>query len=199
MDTARHFMAVILVVILPLVLLFWTMIHLAPRFWQRQGMVVTYSAALVLLAVAGTLLYVWRLPFIGADLGTNWALFIPGAVIYSIGLVVDRNTRRHLDFRTFAGVPELKGEAGTLLQAGPFAVVRHPRYTMVLVGVLGWCLMTNHTGTYILGAVFTLGLWLVVRLEERDLHARFGQAYGDYSKRVPQLVPRFSDLGLFFK
>lgn len=199
MDQIREFMAIFLVIILPLVLLFWGMIHAAPRFWQGVGIAVTYSVALVVLAAATAILYLWGGDLIGADLGMNWVLFVPGAVLYAICLVVDRNTRRHLDFRTFAGVPELKGEAGELLQSGPFGAVRHPRYSMVLLGVLGWCLMVNYTGIYLLGVFFTIGLWLIVQMEERDLRRRFGTAYADYAGRVPQLVPRRDTVGLFLK
>lgn len=199
MDTMRHVMAEFLIVILPLVILFWGMVHIAPAFWRRRGMTVTYTVAFLLLACAAAALFYWRDAFLGRDLGTNWFLFVIGAVVYVIALVADRHTRRFLDFRTFAGVPELKGEAGTLLQSGPFAAVRHPRYTMVLVGVVAWSMMVNHTGTYALAALFALGLWGIVQLEERDLRQRFGAAYGDYAKRVPQLLPRLSDVGLFFK
>ncbi|MEM9731913.1 MAG: isoprenylcysteine carboxylmethyltransferase family protein [Pseudomonadota bacterium] len=192
-------MAIFLVIILPLVLLFWGMIHAAPRFWQRVGMAITYSVAFLALAAATVCLYLWRGELIGSDLGMNWLLFVPGAALYAICLIIDRNTRRHLDFRTFAGVPELKGEAGELLQSGPFGAVRHPRYSMVLLGVFGWCLMINYTGTYLLGVMFTFGLWLVVQLEERDLRRRFGKAYVAYARRVPQLLPRRDTVGLFLK
>ena len=53
-------------------------------------------------------------------------------------------------------------------------MVRHPRYLMVAIGVVGWTLMAQYTGVYAIGLASLAGLVLIVRLEERDLVARFG-------------------------
>lgn len=121
-------------------------------------------------------------------------MFAAGALVYGASFLLWRPIKKALDFSTFAGVPEVSGKKIELIQSGPFKLVRHPRYLMVGIGVLGWCLMANYAGVYAVGLASLAGLFLVVRLEERDLVARFGHAYLDYAKRVPQLIPTLESL-----
>ena len=51
--------------------------------------------------------------------------------------------------------------------------------------------LTNYLAMYILAVVVPLGLVLVARFEERELLDRFGEAYADYRRRVPTIIPRF--------
>jgi protein-S-isoprenylcysteine O-methyltransferase Ste14 len=38
-------------------------------------------------------------------------------------------------------------------------------------------------------AVFLLGTWIRVRIEERLLRATFGSRFDDYARKVPALIP----------
>jgi protein-S-isoprenylcysteine O-methyltransferase Ste14 len=38
-------------------------------------------------------------------------------------------------------------------------------------------------------ALFTLALWLLPILEERELVSHFGTGYSNYMKKVPRIVP----------
>jgi protein-S-isoprenylcysteine O-methyltransferase Ste14 len=76
----------------------------------------------------------------------------------------------------------------TLVQTGPFALVRHPMYSGGLVLALGWALYVQ--GWLTLGYVVALFVFLdgKSRREERWLAERFPE-YAAYQRRVRKLIP----------
>jgi len=65
-------------------------------------------------------------------------------------------------------------------------------FAIIWIGwLLSWMIAARATFTSILGAVaIVFGLWIKARLEERLLTTELGaNAYGDYRRRVPMLVP----------
>jgi protein-S-isoprenylcysteine O-methyltransferase Ste14 len=77
-----------------------------------------------------------------------------------------------------------------VVDTGPYALVRHPIYTGLLLAALA----TAAAKGTVLGvagfAMLLLGLTLKARLEERWLEGELeGGAYADYRRRVPMLVP----------
>jgi protein-S-isoprenylcysteine O-methyltransferase Ste14 len=77
-----------------------------------------------------------------------------------------------------------------VIDTGPYALVRHPIYTGILLGVYATA-AAKGTIPGVLGALLvTLGLWMKARLEERWLHQELDPgAYEDYRRRVPMLIP----------
>jgi protein-S-isoprenylcysteine O-methyltransferase Ste14 len=76
----------------------------------------------------------------------------------------------------------------TLIQTGPFALVRHPIYGGGIIAGLGWALCVQ--GWLTLGYAIVLFLFLDAksRLEEKWLAQRFPD-YADYQRRVHRLIP----------
>ena len=70
---------------------------------------------------------------------------------------------------------------------GPYRWVRHPIYSGILL--LFWCTPVLTADRLLLNVLWSG--WMIVGtiLEERDLTARFGDAYQDYQRRVPMLIP----------
>ncbi len=58
------------------------------------------------------------------------------------------------------------------------------------VGSVGWALILNYLGVYLMTAAVVMAIFFIVVLEERELRDRFGDAYLEYSKRVPRFIPR---------
>jgi protein-S-isoprenylcysteine O-methyltransferase Ste14 len=78
----------------------------------------------------------------------------------------------------------------TLVQTGPFAVVRNPIYVALFAFMVAMAVAFGHTRNLILGVpLYALGTWLRVTHEERLLRMQFGAAYDDYAARVKRFVP----------
>jgi protein-S-isoprenylcysteine O-methyltransferase Ste14 len=77
-----------------------------------------------------------------------------------------------------------------VIDSGPYALVRHPIYTGILLAVYA---TTAAKGT-VLGiaaaVLVTVGFWLKARLEERWLCTELGTGeYSAYRRKVPMLLP----------
>ena len=81
-------------------------------------------------------------------------------------------------------------EKHRLIETGPYAFVRHPIYTGLIIALLATAAI-EATLVALLGALLiVLGLWVKARAEERFLMTELGpDAYESYRRRVPMLVP----------
>ena len=80
--------------------------------------------------------------------------------------------------------------ARTLMTAGPFRFVRHPRYVSIILAKLASPLLL---GSSILAWIsLPMWIWLVLRripLEEAHVRKSFGPAYDAYAARTARLLP----------
>jgi protein-S-isoprenylcysteine O-methyltransferase Ste14 len=196
MERIRYVFAVLLVATIPPAVIWWYLVHPFVRFWRRLGPRVTLGVVGVAMVALMVALGMARDRLVGADLGTHWPLASTGVVCIGIALVMALGRRRYLTTRILAGFPELDTDGpGILLTEGPYAVVRHPRYLEVLAGVVGYALVANHVGGYVVAVLTLPALHFVVLLEERELAERFGAAYDAYRARVPRYIPRRRPMG----
>jgi protein-S-isoprenylcysteine O-methyltransferase Ste14 len=76
------------------------------------------------------------------------------------------------------------------VQSGPFRWVRHPAYLSMILEILGGCLILRAWWTMGLAyLIFFPVLVMRVRIEERALIEKFGDAYKRYRSAVPALIP----------
>jgi protein-S-isoprenylcysteine O-methyltransferase Ste14 len=192
MDTARYVVALIMLVAFPPGLVIWLLIHPFIGFWRRLGPGASYAVLVPVMAGLGGVAYGFQASLLAVEYGTRWPLVGLAVPLLLVSLVIRRHHRRHLDLGTLAGIPELTpgGRSGTLLTEGIYARVRHPRYLEALVGGLALALFANYLAGYVLVTGLVLTAAVVVRLEERELIARFGESYLEYSARVPRFWPR---------
>jgi protein-S-isoprenylcysteine O-methyltransferase Ste14 len=81
----------------------------------------------------------------------------------------------------------------TVVDIGPFSVVRNPLYVFSFIGIAGIGLQSGMVTVFaFLIAVFVLYYPRVVAREEAFLAHKFGDAYRDYTQRVPRWIPNFS-------
>ena len=192
MDTVRYAMGVFCMVVMPPAGMLWTFVHPLAWWWRKVGAVTTYLVILPVLVGFAVVLFRLRERLLGADLGTNWALIGVAGVFYALMVPIEIGYRKHLTFSTLIGLPELAktGTSGAkLLREGIYARVRHPRYLSVTLSLIGHALVANYVGVYLF-VLFLIpaGAW-TMWLEERELVQRYGLAYRDYQRDVPQLLP----------
>jgi protein-S-isoprenylcysteine O-methyltransferase Ste14 len=79
------------------------------------------------------------------------------------------------------------GATRTVIDSGPFARSRNPLYLGLLAGAAGVALLAGSSWALVaLPLEWALLRWGAVVPEERYLEAKFGEAYAEYSSRVPR-------------
>ncbi len=81
---------------------------------------------------------------------------------------------------------ELNWDPKVLLVRGPYAFSRNPMYVAELALWLGWTLFYGSLAVFVGFLVLGGAITWIVRREERDLEARFGEAYRQYKAAVPR-------------
>jgi len=191
-DAVRYWLALVTVMTLPPAIAHWLIVHPFVRVWRRAGSAVTYAVVFLVFAACGWAIFRARDWIMQVDYGTDPWLWLPAAACYGLAAWIQIQVRRHLRFRILVGLPELdpSGHGGKLLDEGPYARVRHPRYVAVLLGIVAAALFTDFLATYILIPVTAAGLAAIAWFEERELASRFGAGYEEYRRRVPMFIPR---------
>lgn len=77
-----------------------------------------------------------------------------------------------------------------VVRRGPYAIVRHPVYSGLLLHFAGACFATGNLGL-IAGTLLVSApaFYLRARREEALLRSELGAAYDEYAREVPMLVP----------
>jgi protein-S-isoprenylcysteine O-methyltransferase len=142
-----------------------------------------------LLAVAFDLLLVgWIRRAIGPRLlpESEW-LDLAASAMQVIGLGFAIWARLHIG-RNWSGTVELK-EGHALVRSGPYALVRHPIYTGLLLAVLGKAVEHADLAGLMAFALLAFEWKRKSLLEERVMVERFGAEYEEYRREVKGLVP----------
>jgi protein-S-isoprenylcysteine O-methyltransferase Ste14 len=156
----------------------------------RREPVESRLAHVIPLALAVVLVSVPRVRFAG--LGervlpmAEWP-FWAGAALTAGGMVFTVWARIHIG-RNWSGIVTIK-EDHELVTAGPYAIVRHPIYTGLLLAIAGSALARAEWRGILAGLIAFGALWRKLRFEERWLRVQFGEAYLQYCRRVAALVP----------
>jgi methanethiol S-methyltransferase len=82
---------------------------------------------------------------------------------------------------------EKKPKEIPLTISGPYRFVRHPLYLFVLLMI--WSNPYLTLDRLLFNVLWTVWIYIGALLEERDLVADFGEAYGEYKRKVPMLIP----------
>jgi protein-S-isoprenylcysteine O-methyltransferase Ste14 len=80
-------------------------------------------------------------------------------------------------------------EGHELIRSGPYALVRHPIYTGMLLALAGSALGVGKWRALIGVALIVLAFVRKLTIEERFMTEQFGEAYARYRAEVPALVP----------
>ncbi|MFQ6112794.1 MAG: methyltransferase family protein [bacterium] len=108
-----------------------------------------------------------------------------GAFVMLIGLIImSRGWKR---------IHEAKGE---LVTDGIYARVRHPQYLGLFLITIGMLIQWPTIITLVMWPILMYAYSRLALREEREVEAKFGEAYQEYKRTVPAFIPRFGNKGL---
>jgi protein-S-isoprenylcysteine O-methyltransferase Ste14 len=113
----------------------------------------------------------------------GWAM----VVVTGLALGFSWWARLHLGALWSIGIA--RKEDHRVVDTGPYAIVRHPIYTGLIVGMFAMAAERAKLAPIILAVGVAIFFALKARLEERFLRAEFGSDYDVYRVRVPMIVP----------
>lgn len=175
--------------------LFWFATWLIAAFWsdrsaKRPGLRAEMLYRVVTFVGAAFLFGVFprsdRQPWLlwSFDRDISWILF----AVCALGFAFCWWARIHLG-RLWSGWVSKK-EGHRIIDTGPYAIVRHPIYTGIILSVFATAVMKGTVFALVGAVIMTLGFWIKARLEERFLRSELGpESYDAYRRRVPMLVP----------
>jgi len=126
----------------------------------------------------GTWLATQLLPY---SLAQYWI----GAAVATAGLAFSVWARVHLG-KFWSGNVTLK-EGHRLIRSGPYALVRHPIYTGLILGFLGSAIAIDQVRGVIAVAIVVFSFVRKLRIEEKWLTEEFGEEYLRYKREVRAL------------
>ena len=152
--------------------------------WASRLLTVALTIPVALLMAAPGQWLPWlSARFLPDTMIVDWA----GLLMVTAGLALAVWARTHLG-RNWSGTVTVK-EDHELVRSGPYAIVRHPIYTGLLLAMLGTAIILGEwrglSALCFLSAAFLLKL----RREERFMAESFPETYPGYRARVPALVP----------
>jgi protein-S-isoprenylcysteine O-methyltransferase Ste14 len=130
----------------------------------------------------------FAVPILGDSFLTRapWS-FWTGAALTCGGLLFTVWARVHIG-RNWSGTVTVK-EDHQLVTSGPYALVRHPIYSGLLLGFIGSALARGEWRGVLAVALAIWALWRKLRVEEAWMQEQFGERYRIYARRVAALIP----------
>lgn len=173
--------------------LYWLVSAVGNRA-TKTGEVSTYRLLRIpILALTFTLLLsnwlrigVLALPFVPSI----EALRYLGLVVTVCGLAVAFWARHQLG-RYWSDKVEVKVDH-KLIRGGPYARIRHPIYSGVLLGVAGTALAIGEWRGILAFVILLANYTVKAKKEERLLASQFGREFEAYKRQTGFLIPRFS-------
>ncbi len=115
-----------------------------------------------------------------------WPFWI-GAAVTAGGLLFAVWAREHLGSNWSRSVTIKQDHE--LITTGPYALVRHPIYTGILVGFLGTAIALSQVRGIIGLVLVFLVFWAKLRMEEEWMQSQFGETYASYARKTSALAP----------
>jgi protein-S-isoprenylcysteine O-methyltransferase Ste14 len=88
------------------------------------------------------------------------------------------------------GKPDRNIENTTILvKSGIYGLIRHPLYLSLFLLGIGVMLKDPNSWALIFGLIDFVGVYFTARIEEKEMIAKFGDAYRDYMKETKMFIP----------
>lgn len=110
-------------------------------------------------------------------------------LLTTFGVMLIQISFRVYRLRSFIGFAE---EESKLRRSGVLDWIRHPIYAGLILVILGFFLFIPNLPTLLSCACMLIYLPIGIYLEEKKMVKAFGQAYLDYRKEIPAIIPNIS-------
>jgi protein-S-isoprenylcysteine O-methyltransferase Ste14 len=167
--------------------IYWLILHPFGPFWRNRVRAAFWTAGLTAWTLGGVALWLCRHRLL-TNTRPPWPIIALGFALIAVEIYLFARVERELGSRRLVGHAELTG-TGEMFAGGLYAHVRHPRYAGMFSAVLGAALLSGTKLLWCVLAVWWIVALAAIRLEERELTIRFGEAYAEYRKRVPTFLP----------
>ncbi len=169
---------------------FWLTLHPFAEHWRTRGrnaFKIILPLWLLYIAVAALAMSPWR----HTHLYQSSIAFIAGAILVFIGLLLYGLSSRNFTHVQLSGLAEVEParHAQQLITTGIRSHVRHPIYLGHLCELLGWSILFGTVSLFALALFAIVTGAVMLRLEDNELEARFGEPYREYRRRVPAMFP----------
>lgn len=142
-----------------------------------------------LFMFAGLFLFVFGITeFLVTGRGLFWPAYLVGAISGIASFALRRRAIAALG-RFWSLHVEIR-DNHEFVQSGPFRWMRHPTYCSMVLELIAMACMLNAVYSALVSFLFFVPtLFIRVKLEERALVEKFGEAYHNYQKSTPAIFP----------
>jgi protein-S-isoprenylcysteine O-methyltransferase Ste14 len=170
---------------------YWRISAAGVKAVQRRETPASRAAHIVPIFIAAILLWIPDIAgggvlfrrFLPWSLGAYWS----GALLLALGLAFSVWARIYLG-RNWSATVTVKQDH-ELIRGGPYALVRHPIYTGLLLAFIGSAIVRGEWRGVLAVVIVFAALWRKLRLEERWMIETFGDQYRRYRERTAALIP----------
>jgi protein-S-isoprenylcysteine O-methyltransferase Ste14 len=183
--------ALFVVMLWPIIPLWWIPVHGANKLARKLGFV-TYPIIFTLWFFIAYFVYSHRAFLLEFWTDFSMTIRITGILLAFFGTLLQLWALKVLSARVITGVLELRNDVETkLIITGPFSRVRHPTYLSHTLFFTGIFLLTGVLATGLVALIdcFVVIL-IIVQMEENELLVRFGDEYRYYMVSTPRFIPR---------
>ena len=169
--------------------IFWLLVHPFANYWRSVAIgsrTLLAGLWLVSIVALGVLTASWRLQQL-YDTPFSWLAWL---LFVALGISIYHRVGRGFGGDNLIGRTELEPQLEQrLVTTGLHARIRHPIYLAHLLMLTAWTLGSGLTVLFVLWATAILTGFFMVRAEDAELERRFGDAYREYKRRVPAVLP----------
>ena len=88
----------------------------------------------------------------------------------------------------------LQAHGETLVESGPFGILRNPLYLGTMLVIIGWSVLYGWLAAHLFAVFHAIRFQRIVVYEESLIAAESGKGFDDYCRRVNRWWPRWSNI-----
>ena len=160
-------------------------------FAARWGQTATIVVAWIVIASPVFDIGILGLPIITDSARVAFDSSLTLLALLGVGLAIW--AREHLGRNWSARITVKEGHE--LIRTGPYALIRHPIYTGILIATLASALAIGRVHALVGFGIIYVGFWFKSSKEERWMGEEFGERYAEYRKVSGRFLPRVLSRG----